>query len=118
MAANDAAYKRWVESHSVDEIRQANDARRQLHRLLKTGSHGYKRYVLIKDQRQPKRTRGPYNLFCTDRIKSGDFKHMPMADSAPLIAREWRELRRDEKEVSPIKSRPCKTKPTDLVSVL
>ncbi|KAI9779037.1 MAG: hypothetical protein M1816_003766 [Peltula sp. TS41687] len=101
VVANDAAYKTWVESHTPDAIRVANNARRALNNLQanqKPGSPRSRKFPPIKDQRQPKRTTTQYTLFFTDRHRSGDFRHMPIPEAAKLIGREWRELSANDKE--------------------
>lgn len=54
---------------------------------------------LIKDDRIVKHQRNAYSFFVTDRWASGDFKHMTLAESSRLIAKEWKELSASDKQV-------------------
>ncbi|KAM0723180.1 hypothetical protein Q7P37_001380 [Cladosporium fusiforme] len=71
-----AEYKRWVESHSVEEIAVANTARRALRRQTdKKGQNS--KYPEIEDERQVKKAATAYIQFYTSRQASGDFKTLP-----------------------------------------
>ncbi|KAI9878992.1 MAG: hypothetical protein M1830_009921 [Pleopsidium flavum] len=91
--ANDAAYKKWVLSHTVDEIKRANNARLSLKRRhKKTGVSP------IRDDRLVKRPTTSYAQFLKERIDSGDLKHMKIAEMSRLVAREWKGLNSGEKK--------------------
>ena len=97
--ASTAEFKRWVESHSIEEIKIANSARRALrkrtdHKLAKTATRN------IEDERLPKKGLTAYLAFSSARQNSGDFKHIALTDRAKLIAEEWKALDVEEKEVS------------------
>ncbi|CAN8099313.1 unnamed protein product [Discula destructiva] len=66
-AANAAAYKKWVESHSVAEINAANNARA---RLAKDFSKGLSKKKLhkITDDRLPKRPLNAFALFVRSKM--------------------------------------------------
>lgn len=95
--ASQAELKRWVESHSIAEIKLANTARRALHRRL-----GSKRSSpltrLIEDERLPKRACSGYIFFSNSRQASGDFKHIAVRERAKLIGQEWNAMSAEEKE--------------------
>lgn len=97
--ASTAEFKRWVESHSIEEIKIANSARRALrkrtdHKLAKTATRN------IEDERLPKKGLTAYLAFSSARQHSGDFKNIALTDRAKLIAEEWKALDAEEKEVS------------------
>ncbi len=94
--ANEAAYKKWVLSHTVDEIRLANNARMLLKRRLKRP----RAFTPIKDDRLVKRPATGYANFFKDRVTSGDLRHMTLAARSRLVAQEWRDLNSSEKKVS------------------
>lgn len=93
--ANEAAYKSWVEGHSVQEIDAANRARRRLrvfHKVIKDGP--------IKDDRQPKKSATGYLLFAKSKWQSGEFSgSRPGSDTAKTIADEWNSLSAAERQV-------------------
>lgn len=91
---NQAAYNAWLTEHTPNDIRKANNARNHLKRL---GVKGYT--VHIKDDRLVKRPVSTLLLFSKDRHATGDFKGVKVVDAAKLIAREWRELPANEKQV-------------------
>ncbi|KAI1489732.1 hypothetical protein F5X96DRAFT_670398 [Biscogniauxia mediterranea] len=89
--SNDAAYKAWVNNHTVDEIRLANNARR----LLKTKFTYPPKAPLkiIHDERQPKRPTTAYILFAKSKWGSGTVdssKGMPEVSRA--LGQEWKSL--------------------------
>lgn len=95
---NAAAYKKWVESYTPDQIRLANNARRALRSLVADGVKNIKHYRPIKDERQPKRASTPISLFLKDRWESGDFKGIKIVDAGKLISKEWEALSASEKK--------------------
>ncbi|KAF2856236.1 hypothetical protein T440DRAFT_383814, partial [Plenodomus tracheiphilus IPT5] len=99
-AAKRAEYKAWVESYTPDEIRLANNARRLLRKkLVNTRKGGRPSHTdPLVDERVPKKPSSAYVKFSADRFASGDFKGISIAESAKLIASEWKALRTDEKE--------------------
>lgn len=99
-AARKAEYLAWVQSHTVDEIRIANNARSQLRKLLppnKSGSHAHT--SKIQDDRQAKRPRNPYVFYFTERMASGDFRGISTTEAATLIGSQWKALSDSEKSV-------------------
>ncbi|KAL4914171.1 hypothetical protein BDW62DRAFT_191046 [Aspergillus aurantiobrunneus] len=88
--ANKAAYEAWVKSHSPLEIKEANQARRQLHKIKKT-----KRFVTIQDNRLVKKPRSSFLLFTAER-KNKDMSNL--SDESQAIAAEWYRLPESEKE--------------------
>ena len=94
--ARKQAHREWIESHGVDEIRQANNARKMLRRLVPSK---FSRLRLLKDDRLPKRPLPVYVSFVRDRWASGDLKHMTIKDVAKLMSTEWKELSASEREV-------------------
>src|SRR5947207_2850133 len=94
-AANEAAYKKWVESHSPERIRLANKAR-----LLLKRRTGARRTYKIKDERQVKGPRTAFSFFVSTRHATGDLKNMTFKDATKLISKEWKALPDNEKKVS------------------
>ncbi|KAI1631780.1 hypothetical protein F4809DRAFT_146160 [Biscogniauxia mediterranea] len=103
--SNDAAYKAWVNNHTVDEIRLANNARR----LLKSKFTYPPKAPLkiIHDERQPKRPTTAYILFAKSKWGSGSVdssKGMPEISRA--IGQEWKSLSEEARKVGLFLS-PC-----------
>ncbi|KAI1820230.1 hypothetical protein F4861DRAFT_523838 [Xylaria intraflava] len=87
---NEAAYKAWVESHTPQQIYDANNARRLLKKKYNIPKG---KLQLIQDTRLPKRPVGAFLLFSKSRWESGDFPTgMPLTESAAKITAEWKEL--------------------------
>ena len=97
--AAQAEFKRWVESHTPEQIQLANRARNQLRRKLEL-KYTHK-YSQIKDERAVKRPATAYIQFSVNRQASGDFKNIGVAERAKLIGQEWKALSESEKKVSP-----------------
>lgn len=97
--ATQAEYKRWVETHSAEEIALANTARRALRRRLPTKKGNSSKWPNIEDERQVKRATTPWILFYISRQNSGDFKNIPVFERSKLISKEWRSLDEAEKKV-------------------
>ncbi|KAK3700953.1 hypothetical protein LTR37_015659 [Vermiconidia calcicola] len=93
-----AEYKRWVESHTVEQIHVANLARAQLRRKLGDKAKGTTRYPHISDQRAVKRPASAFIQFSVNRQASGDFKNIAVTERVKLIAQEWKALNEGEKE--------------------
>ncbi|KAK3720326.1 hypothetical protein LTR37_003737 [Vermiconidia calcicola] len=93
-----AEYKRWVESHTVEQIHVANLARAQLRRKLGDKAKHTTRYSQISDQRAVKRPASAFIQFSVNRQASGDFKNIAVTERVKLIAQEWKALDESEKE--------------------
>ena len=92
-----AEYKSWVESHTVDQIRIANNARTLLRR--KFAMKNSQKYGQIPDERHVKRPVSAYFQFSMNRQSSGDFRNIAVGERAKLIAQEWKALNELEKKV-------------------
>lgn len=97
----------FIERHTPDEIRIANNARRQLNKVSTQprppGSNQRlvaRKVRLLGDQRALKRPDTPYIQFFRERHASGDLRGMHVTDAAKEIGREWRNLSRQEAQVS------------------
>jgi hypothetical protein len=101
-AAKLAEYQAWIRSHTPTQIHAANNARTQLRRLRR---HPTNKRInpphtsKLVDDRQVKRPVNAYARFNADRQATGDFKNIPLGDSAKLIAQEWKSLSAGEKKV-------------------
>jgi hypothetical protein len=94
-AANEVALKKWVATHTPDEIRIANNARLALRKLK-----GKQVPRPIPDDRQPRRPVHALLFFIKDRYASGDFSNLKARDSMGLIAKEWKALAPAQRKVS------------------
>ncbi|KAJ5691314.1 hypothetical protein N7488_012049 [Penicillium malachiteum] len=91
-ASNEAAYSSWILSHTPTQIKEANLARRRL--AKKIG----KPCTLLKDERLVKRPLSSYMIFAQERVASGDFKYMQVADISGRTSSEWKSLSESEKQ--------------------
>lgn len=98
--AQRAEFKRWVESHTPEEIAIANTARASLRRQENRKKGTKSKFPVIHDERAVKRGISAYLQFNVNRNASGDFKHIPMVERSKLISQEWKALSEDEKKVS------------------
>jgi len=98
-AALVVAYKQWVESHTPDQIRLANSARRALKRKGLQGRKGFGRLEIIEDSRLPTKNRNSFMYFVQDRQASGDFKGLRSPDAVKLLGKEWAGLSADQQKV-------------------
>jgi hypothetical protein len=92
-AANEVALKQWIESHTPEQIRLANNARRQL--KTKDPRHYWPQ---IQDHRQPKHPRAALNFFLKERFASGDLKGISMSENGRLVAKEFAALSPSERK--------------------
>lgn len=90
--ANTDTYKTWVESHSAQEVHDANLARGRLNRKYK------KSHRKIVDDRQPKRASTAYSLFIKAKWASGEVSASSAADASKALAAEWKSLSESEKQ--------------------
>jgi hypothetical protein len=106
-ATNEAAYKAWVLSHTPEQIRLANNARRALRKLYtKRKEDGFKTKAKtpagtepLKDERIPKHAPSSSALFVKARLASGDMAGIASTESLKLIGAEWKALSASEKKV-------------------
>ncbi|KAA8566858.1 hypothetical protein EYC84_009957 [Monilinia fructicola] len=87
-AANSIAHKKWVESHTPEEIRLANLARLRIRRLTNKVSSPR----IIKDDRAPKNRTLPLAIFVQERFRSGEFAGLKVTESVKRISDEYKEL--------------------------
>lgn len=103
-AANETAYRDWVEQHTPEQIRRANAARATLRRKLASGKSKTKRFghglSAIKDDRQVKRPTNAFFKFNTERQSSGDLKNIRLGEAVKLVKGEWDALTSGERKVS------------------
>ncbi|KAL9098776.1 MAG: hypothetical protein Q9163_005625 [Psora crenata] len=100
-AANEKAYRQFIESHTALEIYKANLARAALRRLsrAKAGArHRSSKWGPLRDERQVKNPKTSYILWCEERHKSGDLNGMTTATRGSLLGREWKSLTAAEKK--------------------
>ena len=104
--ANKRAMKRFVESHTPDEIRLANNARRQLNTVRKgeklagqkTSTVG-KLSRKLQDSRVSKRPTSIWATFLAQRFASGDYKGFRAPDAIQYIKQDWDKLSQDDRKV-------------------
>ena len=95
-----AEYKRWVESHTPEEIQVANRARMGLrHKQPPKAGRGRNKWTAIQDERAIKRPLSAFLQFSVNRNASGDFRNIPVGERAKLIGKEWQALSESEKKV-------------------
>jgi hypothetical protein len=103
-AANSASHTRWLHSHTVAQIAQANLARQALKRLdVKAGTkhaHRPAYYYRIKDDRAPKRPSSARALHIKDVFASGDYNHQASSEIFRQAQRSYDALSDDQKAVS------------------
>ena len=87
-----------MESHTPEQIHGANNARSQLRRR-KLAKPRSSTWSPIQDDRAVKRPASAYIQFTINRHASGDFKNIPLAERARLMAQEWKALAESEKKV-------------------
>lgn len=83
--ANEIAFKNWVESHTVQEIRTANLARNMLRR-----AHSISAKSTIPDPRFPKRPLTPYMAYVKSRYPAPEFEGVPNPTRLSKISAEWK----------------------------
>ncbi|KAF3049870.1 hypothetical protein E8E11_010228 [Didymella keratinophila] len=97
--ANIAEYHAWVKTHTVNEIRLANNARKLLRRKLAGKTKGTPAYTKpIEDDRQVKLPTSAWNFFFAERQASPDFQGIAVPERAKLISAEWKALNASEKQ--------------------
>jgi hypothetical protein len=95
-----AEYDAWVKSHTVEEIRLANNARNLLRRKLAGKIKGTPAYTnSIPDDRHVKHPTSAWNFFFAERQASPDFQGIGVPERAKLISAEWKALSASEKQV-------------------
>ena len=105
--ANERTVRNWVERHTPDEIRRANNSRKQLNRIAtnpvrdNSGRKLVGRKVrMIGDSRAVKRPETAYIQFFKERRATGEFSGMSIPDAGRTIGREWRNLSASDAKVS------------------
>ena len=93
--ANEAAHKKWVHSHTQDQIVAANRARGRLRHMANTTN----RYPTIIDDRHTKKPLSGFLLFSQEKRAAGHFDHMKVTEGAKLAGQDWRALSANEKKV-------------------
>ncbi|KAI0008043.1 hypothetical protein F4779DRAFT_468936 [Xylariaceae sp. FL0662B] len=91
---NAAAYKKWVESHTPEEVSRAINARRM---LKKKFNYPVGQLKLIRDDRLPKKPATSFVLFTKARWASGDFAKTPVTQASKTIGQEWLKLPAEER---------------------
>ncbi len=99
-AKNDAAYRRWLQSYTPLQIKEANNARDQLKRNAKAAGKPATKLQHLKDDRLVKQPANPYAMFVQDRVASGDLRGMQVSEYGRLLGREFKEMSASEKKVS------------------
>lgn len=89
---NNAAYKSWVETHTPQDVAEANRARARLRK-----ARGKTIPRAIRDERQPKKPQTSFALFTKARWASGDFAGQRPVEVAGRIGDEWKALSEPEK---------------------
>ncbi|PWY81909.1 hypothetical protein BO70DRAFT_362343 [Aspergillus heteromorphus CBS 117.55] len=85
-------YRKWVESYTPIEIKQANLARKQLARLRN------KKPRYIQDDRLVKRPKASYILYAEERLSSSDLHDLPVPERSKHVGAEWNNMTKAQKE--------------------
>lgn len=94
--SGEIAHKEWVESHTPQEIVDANNARKLLRRRLNSP----RKYHLIRDERIPKRPTSALLLFTKAKHASGDLKGVgDFKTTSALVVEDWKSLSEAERKV-------------------
>ncbi|KAI9862580.1 MAG: hypothetical protein M1813_004432 [Trichoglossum hirsutum] len=93
-ATNEVNYKKWLESHTPEQIRTANKARASLRRR----SPGHRAFPKLKDERLVPRPLTSFMLFARERRASEDLGHLKATEVGALMGKQWRELPENEKK--------------------
>ncbi|KAH6615077.1 hypothetical protein C7974DRAFT_403213 [Boeremia exigua] len=99
--ARAAEYKKWVLSHTPDQIRIANNARARLRRTLSATrkTPGIPAHCQsIVDERAVKRPVSAWTAFNVERSPSSDFKGLLLPQVSKLLSEEWKALSASEKQ--------------------
>ncbi|KAM3074132.1 hypothetical protein ACMFMG_003046 [Clarireedia jacksonii] len=86
-AANEVALKKWLATHTPNEIRLANNARAALRKM--TGKQVPR---ALSDERIPSHPMGAWPIFVKDRFASGDFAGIAGVEALKLISTEYKAL--------------------------
>ncbi|KAJ9627924.1 hypothetical protein H2203_003143 [Taxawa tesnikishii (nom. ined.)] len=92
------AISAWLDSLSPEEIRVANNARKQLRVILSKQKKKVTMWRPLRSDRLVKRPIPAYTFFLLDRYASGDLRHIASVDAAKLVSQEWRALTASEKQ--------------------
>ncbi|RKF62051.1 putative hmg box protein [Golovinomyces cichoracearum] len=87
-AANAKSLKEWVYKHSPDQIRLANNARRQLSRLYPNTNQ----WRQIQDDRQPKRPVTPLLCYIKERYSTGEYAGRNLLEISKKLTSEFKAL--------------------------
>ncbi|KAF2746461.1 hypothetical protein M011DRAFT_478078 [Sporormia fimetaria CBS 119925] len=90
-------YNTWVHSYTVEQIHQANLARRHLKRIF-SDKEKIAHTDPIKDDRRVKKAATGYSKFVSERASSGDFTGIKVTERFKLISNEWKALTADQKK--------------------
>ncbi|POS88176.1 hypothetical protein EPUL_000183 [Erysiphe pulchra] len=84
-AANDTTLTQWLSKYTPDQIRIANNARRQITKMGEIK----KSWRKIPDQRLPKQPSTRFTIFVQERYKSGEFKGVDVLDASKQLVKEY-----------------------------
>ncbi|TQS37433.1 hypothetical protein Golomagni_02092 [Golovinomyces magnicellulatus] len=87
-AANEKSLKEWISKHTPDQIRLANNARRQMSRLYPQS----KQWRQIQDERQPKRPITPFLCYVKERYSSGEYAGTNLLEVSKKLTSEFKAL--------------------------
>lgn len=93
-ASNEAAYNKWLEGITPDQIRIANNARRTLNRHAKKRS-----FPVLPDYRRPKRALTAFLCYVKDRFESDESKELKLPEAAKILSQEFKSLSLSERKV-------------------
>ncbi|RKF61503.1 putative hmg box protein [Erysiphe neolycopersici] len=82
---NEKVLTEWLSNYTPDQIRTANNARRQISKMDEVKKYWKK----IQDPRLPKQPSTRFTIFTQERFKSGDFKGVDVLDATKQLVKEY-----------------------------
>jgi len=95
LATYKASFASWVKSFTPLQIKEANEARKKLRRKFKTKKQ---QFPIIPDERQVRRPKSGYMMFCEELNNSGDLANLKVAERGAEAGQRWKRLTESEKE--------------------
>lgn len=107
-------FQEWLSTHTPAQIKDANVARARLRKLVDP-KKAYQ-FAPIKDARLLKKPAGTYLQYHMERLDSGDFRGVSVANASRDISTEFKALSASEKKVSLEFPSPCFNRRTDHIT--
>jgi hypothetical protein len=101
-AENARVFDSWLKTHTAEQIRLANSARRRLFTLHKAKQIRIQSSTTksLPDPRQIKRSTSAYTHYYLEKTSSGAFKGIRVTEASKLASAEYKALSSSEKKVN------------------